>query len=125
MFPKPLFPSGGDHAVESPDGRFLYYLNKGGLWKVPLEGGEETRVLESVFNDNFAIVDEGIYFIPDSKPRTVQFLSFTTRRVTTTAKVAQEPAWGFFRFARRTVAPVCAVRAAGQRPDAGGELPVK
>ena len=86
---------GGNHAVESPDGRFLYYLSKGGLWKVPAEGGEETRILESVLNDNFAIVDQGIHFIPDSKPRAVQFLSFATGKVTTTAKVAQEPAWGF------------------------------
>ncbi len=87
--------------MESSDGRFLYYLkataagNKGTLWKLPLEGGEEAQVLDSVFNDNYAVVDRGIYFIPDSKPFSVRFLSFDTRKSVTIARLPREPAFGF------------------------------
>jgi Tol biopolymer transport system component/predicted Ser/Thr protein kinase len=43
--------NGGFHAVESPDGKYLYYarsLDKAGLYRIPIEGGEETPVLESL-----------------------------------------------------------------------------
>lgn len=60
--------TGGAQAIESPDGRLLYYLKENeeftSLWKVPVEGGQETQVLESVCCQNFAVVDQGIYFIP-------------------------------------------------------------
>lgn len=38
----------GVYAIESRDGRFLYYpkLAQPGIWKMPLKGGEETRVLD-------------------------------------------------------------------------------
>jgi dipeptidyl aminopeptidase/acylaminoacyl peptidase len=54
----------GGGAIESTDGRLVYYEKDGGVWRVPTQGGEETRVLESFFNDNFAVVDQGIYFHP-------------------------------------------------------------
>jgi Tol biopolymer transport system component len=79
---------GGFGAVESPDGQWLYYTKTLGatdrLWKVPREGGEETQVLESVYEMAFAIVKEGIYFIPkpDSADRySIQFFNFATKRV--------------------------------------------
>jgi Tol biopolymer transport system component len=83
--------------MKSPDGRYLYYKkgSKNGLWKLPLGGGEETQVLESVLNNNHAVVDRGIYFIPDSKPFSVQFLSFDTGKIVTIAKIPREPDWGF------------------------------
>ena len=59
---------GGYVAVESPDARFVYYskssTGEAGLWKVPVDGGEETNVLPSVTLLNFAIANDGIYFIP-------------------------------------------------------------
>ena len=59
---------GGFAPVESPDGNFLYYakaLVATSVWKVPVEGGEETEILESVSNfANMAVVHDGIYFIP-------------------------------------------------------------
>ncbi len=73
------FDVGGD-AVEATDGKTAYYLKGGGVWRVPVQGGEETRVLESVFTNNFAVVDQGIYFIPSSERPSIQFLSFATGR---------------------------------------------
>ena len=44
-------------ALESSDGKFLYYVKnekeRQRLWKVPVGGGEETQVLESVYAFNF------------------------------------------------------------------------
>jgi Tol biopolymer transport system component len=86
---------GGD-AVEATDGKFVYYLKGGGAWRVPIQGGEETQVLKSVFNNNFAVVDQGIYFIPSSERPSIQFLSFATGKVVTIARIGeQEPDWGF------------------------------
>jgi Tol biopolymer transport system component len=60
---------GGFRAVESFDGRYLYY-SKGAthtsIWRVPTGGGEEEPVLESLsFWQNFSVVPGGIYFVPD------------------------------------------------------------
>jgi Tol biopolymer transport system component len=92
---------GGGYAHESTDGKFLYYLKDGNeftsLWKVPVESGEETRVLESVCCLNFAVVDRGIYFIPDPQGQehsTVQFLTFATGKVLTIAALTGFPAYG-------------------------------
>ncbi len=73
---------GGALALESPDSQWIYYtkdLSDSSLWKMPRDGGEETQVLESVRYDAFAIVKEGIYFIPrpDSAGRySIQFFNF-------------------------------------------------
>jgi Tol biopolymer transport system component len=62
---------GGQGALESIDGRYVYYT-KGGtlasdsasLWRTSGPGGEETQILDglAVFN-SFAVVEEGIYFL--------------------------------------------------------------
>ena len=40
--------NGAEEALESLDGKFVYYasLDAPGIWKVPAGGGEETRVLD-------------------------------------------------------------------------------
>jgi len=60
---------GGRLAFESPDGKYVYYVKSvpnSGIWRMPVEGGEERRILDS-FNSEFfgdwAVVDDGIYFI--------------------------------------------------------------
>ena len=95
---------GGDFALESPDGRVLYY-QKGeeiedvaSLWKVPVDGGEETQVLESICILDFAVVDQGIYFISALRPgdqRKIQFLSFATGQASTIATISYDAAYGF------------------------------
>jgi len=59
---------GGYAAFESMDGKTLYYakgLEVPGLWQVPVEGGEETRVIEQLgafLWGYWAVVEGGIYF---------------------------------------------------------------
>ncbi len=80
-------------ALESSDGKFLYYVKnekeRQRLWKVPVGGGEETQVLESVYAFNFYVTPRGIYFIqapdrddPDRSYR-LRFLDFAGDRVKT------------------------------------------
>jgi Tol biopolymer transport system component/DNA-binding winged helix-turn-helix (wHTH) protein len=77
--------NGGVFAAESADGRFLYYSKSDvpGIWKMPLSGGEEIRVLDQPAGDdwyNWALARNGIYFL-DSSIRTnatVKFFDFAT-----------------------------------------------
>jgi Tol biopolymer transport system component len=77
-----------DLPQESPDGEFLYY-QKGDSYpaqcsvcKMPVGGGNETKVLDSVYcNAGWAILEQGIYFFtnPDEKGRTeIRFYEFAT-----------------------------------------------
>jgi hypothetical protein len=55
---------GAREAFESLDGRFVYYakLDASGIWKVPVEGGEETRVLDRGGQSVWALTGQGIFF---------------------------------------------------------------
>ena len=84
----------GDRALESPDGKYLYYI-KGdrypeqcSAWKRPAAGGEETKVLDSVHCDGFwDIGGQGIYYFskPDEKGRSeiclYEFTNGKTREI--------------------------------------------
>jgi Tol biopolymer transport system component len=89
----PVTREGGFAALESPDSQWVYYTKSeeaSSLWKVPRDGGVETQVLESVDQLAFAIINEGIYFIPraDSAGRSsIQFLDFTTKRIRSIATI--------------------------------------
>jgi Tol biopolymer transport system component/DNA-binding winged helix-turn-helix (wHTH) protein len=79
---------GGYAPVESPDGKFLYYtknLADTSIWRVPVSGGQATKVLEGLSNYiNLAIVDKGIYFVPEQKAHSlssIQFLDFKTNQI--------------------------------------------
>lgn len=80
--------NGAVFAIESPDGKSLYCLKKDStastLVKVPVGGSKETRVLESVFAFNYAIAQDGIYFIPApiQNRYSIQFLSFSSGKTT-------------------------------------------
>jgi Tol biopolymer transport system component len=82
--------NGGDFPQESPDGKFIYY-EKGwpsetSVWRVPVEGGEETKVLDSVHPyGKWAVGKEGIYFFTPSGEREhtdIQLYEFATGRTT-------------------------------------------
>lgn len=71
---------GGFRALESPDGRNLFY-SKGNhdtaIWRVDPNGGEEVQVVSSLSSWlRFAVTRQGIYYVPDTLPSTVMFLSF-------------------------------------------------
>jgi sugar lactone lactonase YvrE len=88
---------GGLAAFESPDGKIVYYakFDSPGLWRVAVEGGEETLVLDQPkagYWDYWAVVDGGIYFVNAavvSRP-TIEFYSFATRRVRQIAAMEKE-----------------------------------
>ncbi len=68
--PEQITEGGGVIPFESPDGRFVYFLERGlnsagssPLWKVPTGGGEKSLVLERVWARNYALSRRGVYFI--------------------------------------------------------------
>ncbi|MDQ2947632.1 MAG: hypothetical protein M3Y27_17150, partial [Acidobacteriota bacterium] len=78
---------GGYVAIESPDGRTLYYTKTGGdgpLFARPLGGGDEKQVLESVARRGFAVFEDGIYYLyADSRGAAkceIRFHEFATGR---------------------------------------------
>ncbi|MBK5291447.1 MAG: PD40 domain-containing protein [Acidobacteriia bacterium] len=80
--------AGGWMPLESPDGKTLYYSSvtgEMGIWKVPVQGGEEERVTGptswQIGFFGFAVTAEGIYYTaaPDARNRNfVRFHSFAT-----------------------------------------------
>ena len=89
---------GGFAAFESPDGKYLYYakLDVAGLWRIPLEGGHESLVLDQLKpreGGYWAVAADGIYFInSESKPHaTIEFFAFATSRLTSIATIEKEP----------------------------------
>jgi len=96
--------NGAVYAIESPDGKYLYCLKKrwraqsrgtpSPLTKVPVEGGEDIPVLPSVFYLNFAVAEEGIYFIPipTQNQYSIQFLNFSSGKITHIADIGN-PGW--------------------------------
>lgn len=98
--PVQLTRHGGISAVESTDGRYLYYskFEEGGVWRMAVQGHEETRVLD-IDGDgwpNWALSSEGIYslkFFKSSHP-TIQFLNFATGKTHPILTLEREPGWG-------------------------------
>jgi serine/threonine protein kinase len=89
---------GGLLASESPDGKWLYFPGEGAdssLRKMPAGGGEETQVLPSLSSWNFAVMDDGIYFVTHSGHRfAIEFLDFATGKTEVIAPVE----FGYFGF---------------------------
>ena len=78
--------NGGVYAIESDDGRFLYYskFEQPGIWKIPLNGGEEIRVLDQPTGYawySWGLTRTGIYFLNRSGPPNgrIEFFDFATR----------------------------------------------
>ena len=90
----------GANGIESVDGEWLFYIKEHfpewetSLWRVPVQGGQEEKVLESVMR-NYVVVEEGIYFISQTHPTLapsesrayIQFYRFATRQTEAIAKV--------------------------------------
>jgi hypothetical protein len=53
----------GDAPQESPDGKFLYYMNAVSVWRAAVDGTQEAKVLDSVHSEGlWTVWKEGIYF---------------------------------------------------------------
>jgi eukaryotic-like serine/threonine-protein kinase len=80
---------GGYAPRVSLDGQWLYYtkaLSSTSLWKVPIEGGEASKVLDNLSDyENVAIVKSGVYFAPSDDAigtsSSIQFLRFGTNTI--------------------------------------------
>jgi serine/threonine protein kinase len=114
---------GGYAAVESPDGRFLYYAKDEkcltSLWKTSVSGGEENQVLESMYWLNFSVVDHGIYFTSARTQEmkfSIRFFTFTTGLEKTVATIPKWPALGL------TVSPDERFLVYSEREQQGSDL---
>ena len=102
-------PSGGGQAVqvthggglvasESPDGKWLYFSGEGSdstLRKMPVGGGDETQFLPSIARWNFAVMDDGVYFVTRAGPRlAIEFIDFATGKTEVIASIGD----GYFGF---------------------------
>ena len=88
---------------ESPDRKFIYYRKRGGLWRLPVGGGPESQVIESVNQFNTTIpVENGVFFVAaraaaadterfDSK---ICFYDATTGQVRDVAIIPGPLGWG-------------------------------
>jgi dipeptidyl aminopeptidase/acylaminoacyl peptidase len=81
--------NGGVYAIESDDGRFLYYskLELPGIWKMPMNGGEESHVLDQPAGADWyswGLARNGIYFLnlSETPNRRIEFFDFATRETT-------------------------------------------
>jgi Tol biopolymer transport system component len=65
--PVPVTSDPGIVPLESPDGRHLYYVSAADrpstLWQMPVAGGRPVRIVDGVLYGNFAVVDDGIYYL--------------------------------------------------------------
>jgi len=77
---------GGIYVAESLDRHVLYYSKWGyqGVWRMPLEGGQETRILEHTGFWDWTLTASGIYFIDFTvKPYgRIEFFDFASRSST-------------------------------------------
>ncbi len=99
--PTRLTKNGGISPVESADGSFLYYskYELGGVWRMPLQGGEESQLLDEAGRSswpNWALTSNGIYFLRfDKSPHvTIQFFEFATHKTIPIWTLEKEPGWG-------------------------------
>ena len=79
----------GVYAAESDDGRFLYFskMEQPGVWRMPLGGGEEERVLDQPDGwqwYNWALAPGGIYFVTDidNEGSKIEFFDFAKHKRT-------------------------------------------
>ncbi len=76
---------GAREALESLDGKSVYYakLDAPGVWKVPVEGGGETRVLDRGGQSVWALTGQGICFFDfsGSTGAVLKFYNFATGKV--------------------------------------------
>jgi hypothetical protein len=92
--------NGGSIPIESPDGLHTYFLKPeepvSSLWRISADG-VETQVLDSVYAVNYAVVKDGIYFIPGPRERqfAIDFLSFSSGKTSQLASITKPVQWGF------------------------------
>jgi hypothetical protein len=89
---------GGFAAVESYDGKTVYYTKfiGSGIWSVPSAGGEERRIVDAPhvgYWGHFAPTDNGIYVLDvDASPgATIMYYNFQTQLLRPVLRLDQSP----------------------------------
>ncbi len=94
---------GGFGGFESPDGRHFYYARTesfpASLWRVAAGGGPEEEVLPALQGwQAFAVVDDGICFVPrrgSAGMDMVEFYGFADQRIRSLAPIRPRMGFGF------------------------------
>jgi Tol biopolymer transport system component/DNA-binding winged helix-turn-helix (wHTH) protein len=79
--------NGGMGPQESADGKTLYYVKPviamggGSLWRMPVGGGPEEKVVDSIYRFNYAVTEKGIYFTHSDSIYFLDFAAGETRPV--------------------------------------------
>jgi Tol biopolymer transport system component len=91
---------GGFAAFESSDGKYVYYAKGNatrGIWRVAVNGGEETPVLDALAPamwGNWALRPDGIYFLDATSNASLQFFDFKTQRLRLISRMQKSPSVG-------------------------------
>lgn len=102
--------NGGAEAFESLDGNYLFFTKYNGLpwtfalssvWRMPVGGGQETRVIEKTSVGYWGLTTEGISFLnaEGDLPFAFEFLNFKSRTKRVFALLDREPLWNSPSFA--------------------------
>jgi Tol biopolymer transport system component/DNA-binding winged helix-turn-helix (wHTH) protein len=95
--PRQVTSNDGYLAMESPDGQWIYYTrsNQPGVWRMPVNGGNETRVLPQPpdgFWGYWAVTGRGIYFLDASQPVwRIQLYDPATRKTSLVTTLERHP----------------------------------
>jgi Tol biopolymer transport system component len=91
--------NGGSISEESADARVLYYtkVDSPGLWQVPVGGGPERQILAIPFTSNWAVRQNGIYYLnlEDSAAYLYEFATGRARRLIAVPRLQSFHAAGF------------------------------
>jgi Tol biopolymer transport system component len=82
--PRQITRHGGYLAFESYDGRWVFYSRADGdspLYRVPVDGGEETQVLPRVNEFGFCITPKGLLFSTGEGSDGIEFLDLATGKI--------------------------------------------
>ena len=99
--PAQVVTAGWGPKMESPDGKWFYFTRGANhsVWRMPVGGGSEgteedaEQVLESLQEQLYDVVEDGVYFVPASKGSdySLQFLRFATGAVEPIHDFEREP----------------------------------
>lgn len=92
---------GGIQAVESADGKYVYYAKEQygrGVWRVPVNGGPETLVSDEAWHNLWSLSSDGLYYfdvssqMPDvfsiERPIPLRRLDLATNSITTSGTIS-------------------------------------
>ena len=83
--------------IESPGGKYLYFLRDDSVWRIPVEGGEPVLIVEELFRrGSLAVFEDGLYYIgkaDEDGTHPIRFKDFASGRENTLARTTGEVFW--------------------------------